>query len=186
MEFKVGQKIKFREDTVYCNKREIADPTSPVRIGGLCVEGKWIDNYPFEGSTGSIMWEYLEKNGYTKNDEFIIPKGTIAEIIEKGNGDGILKFNEELQSVWMICNMTIGERENDEQVLVDLVNNEKQPDNFDIFEDRVKSLLTRWRNYKNKPCPDGAIDLAKVAIKGFLSEINDQYSQYLMGGTPRP
>jgi hypothetical protein len=49
---------------------------------------------------------------------------------------------------------------------------------YDLFEDRVKSLLERWHNFKeNHP---GLTDVDKHCIKGFLSEVNDAFTQSML------
>lgn len=50
-------------------------------------------------------------------------------------------------------------------------------DNFDIFEDRVKSLLARWRKFHDESKSD---DRARIAVSGCLSEINDPFTKGLM------
>lgn len=51
----------------------------------------------------------------------------------------------------------------------------KTPDNFDVFEDRAKSLLKRWRGFKNKTemTPGKAIQLC-------ISEMTDDYTKTLI------
>lgn len=53
-----------------------------------------------------------------------------------------------------------------------------KPDNFDIFIDRVESLVKRWKTFydKNKDFTD----ISKHCIKGFLSEVNDGFTKQLM------
>lgn len=48
----------------------------------------------------------------------------------------------------------------------------KEADNFDILEDRVLSLLYRWKKFK-KENPDKV----SMSIKGFLQEVNDEYTK---------
>lgn len=47
--------------------------------------------------------------------------------------------------------------------------------NFDVFEDRAKSLLERWRKFV-----DAHPDAQRGAIQGFLLEINDDFTKALM------
>lgn len=49
-----------------------------------------------------------------------------------------------------------------------------QKDNWDIFEDRAKSLLDRWRKFKDAH-PDKIAD----CITSFLNEVGDSYTQNL-------
>jgi len=50
--------------------------------------------------------------------------------------------------------------------------------NWDLFEDRVRSIIDRWDkfaiNHQNDP------SISKKCIKGFLDEINDDFTQMLM------
>jgi hypothetical protein len=54
-------------------------------------------------------------------------------------------------------------------------------DNFDVFEDRVLSLLKRWRNFKdNHPKIKPKIkNVADRAVSGALYEISDGFSKSL-------
>jgi hypothetical protein len=52
----------------------------------------------------------------------------------------------------------------------------KELDNFDIFEERVKSLLKRWKKF-NLTNPQAT---PSKSIKGFLLEINDDFTKHLM------
>ena len=49
---------------------------------------------------------------------------------------------------------------------------------FDVFEDTVKSIMERWRKFVDKNPKLNNIE--SVGIKGFMGEINDVYSKYLM------
>jgi len=51
-------------------------------------------------------------------------------------------------------------------------------DNFDIFVDRVKSLITRWEVFKGENADFPGI--AKHCIRGFLSEVNDDFTSKLL------
>jgi hypothetical protein len=51
-----------------------------------------------------------------------------------------------------------------------------EADNWDIFEDRAKSLLERWSKFRKRH-PEST---AQHAIEGFLSEINDNYTKGLL------
>ena len=56
-----------------------------------------------------------------------------------------------------------------------------EPTVFDIFADRTASLVERWKKYEqNHP---EIKDISKVCIQGVLREINDDYTQYLIGDT---
>jgi hypothetical protein len=60
--------------------------------------------------------------------------------------------------------------------ILETVPEKKGIDNFDIFEDRVLSILTRWRKFKtDNP------DKVSKSIEMFLSEINDEFTRRLMG-----
>lgn len=52
-------------------------------------------------------------------------------------------------------------------------------DNWDLFEDRVRSLLVRWRRFRNSHRADKHI--ASQSIQGFLIETYDEYTKRLMG-----
>lgn len=59
------------------------------------------------------------------------------------------------------------------------------PGNFEVFEDRVISLLKRWKEFKAKKAKqsgDGvSINISDAAIiKSCLNEINDGFTQQLM------
>ena len=52
------------------------------------------------------------------------------------------------------------------------------PDKFDIFEDRVNSLLDRWRIWRDNHRED--IDRVDArAVRGSIMEITDEFSQSL-------
>lgn len=54
----------------------------------------------------------------------------------------------------------------------------KAPDNFDIFEDRIKSILERWKKYKEN---NTQVDrISSKCIKGFMMEINDDFTDILI------
>jgi len=50
---------------------------------------------------------------------------------------------------------------------------------WDIFEDRAHSLLDRWSKFAINQQND--LDVSKKSIKGFLDEINDDFTKMLMG-----
>jgi hypothetical protein len=54
------------------------------------------------------------------------------------------------------------------------------PDVFDIFKDRVISLLYRWEKFRN--CNPELPDVTRKCIEGSLREINDDYTKSLMEG----
>lgn len=49
--------------------------------------------------------------------------------------------------------------------------------NFELFEDRVKSLLVRWRDYANRHPQINQ----EIVVKACLSEISDDFTKQLMG-----
>jgi hypothetical protein len=51
------------------------------------------------------------------------------------------------------------------------------PQKFDTFKDRAETLLERWQKIANGL---GVKNADVVAIKGFLLEINDDYTKYLV------
>jgi len=51
-------------------------------------------------------------------------------------------------------------------------------DNFDIFADRVESLLARWKGFKERN-PE-YYSIANHCIRGFLSEVNDGFTSELL------
>lgn len=51
--------------------------------------------------------------------------------------------------------------------------------NYDVFDDRVRSLLDRWSRF-NKANPG----TSTICIKSCLLEVNDEYTQQLMGEEP--
>jgi hypothetical protein len=54
----------------------------------------------------------------------------------------------------------------------------RMPDNWDIFEDRAKSLLERWSKFHIVQ-PQVAV---KSVILNFLTELNDDYTRGLIEG----
>lgn len=53
-----------------------------------------------------------------------------------------------------------------------------QNDNFDLFIDRVKSLVDRWEKFHTERT--GKKFIGQYCIKGFLSEVNDDFTQFMM------
>jgi hypothetical protein len=53
---------------------------------------------------------------------------------------------------------------------------------LDVFEDRVKSLLVRWKTFRDKNPEKENID--SECIKGFLQEVNDEYTKSMMEVMP--
>jgi hypothetical protein len=64
-------------------------------------------------------------------------------------------------------------------ILCEMLRAEEQPepDNFDVFMDRAKSLLQRWENFRNQHRDREGI--AQHCIKGFLTEVNDKFTEML-------
>lgn len=56
-----------------------------------------------------------------------------------------------------------------------------QPDEYDIFEDRLISLLIRWRTFHDNN-KDKIVNLGAICVKGVLDEINDEFTQDLLKG----
>lgn len=113
----------------------------------------------------------MEKNALQKNIEEIMDQTGVS-------------YDEALQSVIeylgkdeIIENLISHPDRSLSYVLSEMIKDEKEPDNFDIFEDRVKSLLSRWRNFRNKHS-----DMENVvpnSIKGCLNEILDEFTKAL-------
>lgn len=49
-----------------------------------------------------------------------------------------------------------------------------ETDSFDVFEDRIQSLLVRWRQWKDQG------HSPSVAIRGCLQEINDGFANLIL------
>lgn len=102
------------------------------------------------------------------NEEEIIEL-TMETIKERGSQDAPLLIVHKLHEANVKVEIDPGEVSGKKEYPV----SDKR---YDIFSDRVRSLLDRWQKFN-----DVAPNLRGVAsIKGCLAEINDDYTRYLM------
>lgn len=94
LEFNNGDKVKFVEDVVYCEAKYAFDPELSSRVAGVGVNGEFTDGDGifYNAEKLNQMKAELEKHGFIKGDNIVIPAGEVGIVDCYDYGSSIITF----------------------------------------------------------------------------------------------